>query len=90
MKRTTLSALFITASILAAPVFAAGNNCESNLATVNNGIATFSAPTENAKDNLVALRDKAVAAQKAGDEKACVGYTGQAMDILSKNAKTKN
>lgn len=90
MKRSTLYALFITASALASPAFAAGDNCDKNLQVVKDGIATFSAPTESEKNDLLDLQAKAQSAKDAGNEKDCVALTGQAIKILQDNSKSKS
>jgi hypothetical protein len=86
MKRTTLTGLFITASLLAAPVFAADDLCAVNLQKIKDEqtVATPSKPA--VADTNEATLKKAMAAHAKGDEKTCITETTK---ILSDIEKTK-
>ena len=63
MKRSALAGLFITAAMLASPVFAAGDKdlCEINLNKINDGKATLATDSTGKSGEI----DTAVASAKA-------------------------
>jgi len=83
MKRTIISGLFITAALLASPVFAADDLCGANLAALKNAEAsTVTNLSADAKKQLMATHDQAMAAHKAGDDKKCIEITSSAISEL--------
>ena len=76
MKHSAIAGLFITAAMLASPVFAADKDlCQSNLQQLEDALATLPATSENATDNVKAALKRAQDAQKAGDDKKCIDIT---------------
>ena len=76
MKHTAIAGMFITAALLASPVFAADKDlCESNIKLIQQALDSDPAVSESAVDNVKASLDKAKAAQAAGDAKECIGIT---------------
>ncbi|MNF70220.1 hypothetical protein D3C76_751840 [compost metagenome] len=84
MKRIALSGLLITAALLASPVFAADDECDSNLQAVKDDITAAGEIGEPIKSQLEALVVQAEKAHKAGNEKACTDATEKAADLLEK------
>jgi hypothetical protein len=77
MKHSAIAGLFITAALLASPVFAADKDlCEQNIKAIQQALDSDPSISENAEDNVQAKLDEAKAAQKAGKDKDCVGITG--------------
>jgi hypothetical protein len=87
MKRTTLTGLFITASLLAAPVFAADDLCAVNLQKIKDE-QTISTPAKPAvSDTNTATLEKAQAAHAKGDEKTCITETTKILSDIEKSKK---
>lgn len=83
MKRTALTGLFFSAALLASPVFAADDLCDSNLQTLKD--AQVSTNTNLSAENKTALsttHDEAAAAKAAGDEKKCIELTAKSISDL--------
>jgi hypothetical protein len=87
MKRTTaLTGLFLTAALLASPVFAANTICDDNLQKIKDDI------TEGATDmgedtmmNLNQTQKEAMAAKAAGNDKKCIELTEKALADVEKS-----
>jgi len=85
MKRTALTGLFLTAALLASPVFAADDLCGSNLQEIKDTLT--SAGTNQSPDtkmNLEETQKAAMAAQAAGDDKKCIALTTKALQESDK------
>lgn len=84
MKRSALAGLFITAAMLASPVFAAGDKdlCEINLNKINNGKALLATDSSGKSGEIDTAVAQAKAAHAAGDEKKCIEITTKAMQDL--------
>ena len=84
MKRSTLAGLFITAAMLASPVFAAGEPdlCKINLDKINNGKALLATDTSGKSGEIDTAVAQAQAAHAAGDEKKCIEITAKALQQL--------
>jgi hypothetical protein len=91
MKHSAIAGLFITAALLASPVFAADKDlCKQNISQIQQVLDSDPATSENAKDNIQAGLDKAKAAQAAGDDKGCVGITSGLLEkIQTRNPTNK-
>jgi hypothetical protein len=90
MKRTMISGLFITAALLASPVFAADDLCGANLAALNNAEASTVA-NQSAQDKrmLEKTMKEAMDAKKAGDDKKCIEITSKVIsDLKTKGSST--
>ncbi|KQN51179.1 tmRNA [Pseudomonas sp. Leaf48] len=86
MNRSVLLGLFITASMMASPSFAAEDLCEVNLKTIENGKAQV--PPEMT-DQVKASVEKAKAEQAKGTQEgidACISETTQTIADVT-NAK---
>ncbi|CAI8832904.1 MULTISPECIES: hypothetical protein [unclassified Pseudomonas] len=76
MKHSAIAGLFITAALLASPVFAADEDlCDGNIQKLQDAIATAPATSENAMDNAKAALKKAQEAKAAGNTKDCIDIT---------------
>ncbi len=83
MKRTALTGLFFSAALLASPVFAADDLCDTNLQVLKD--AQVSTNSNLSMDNKTALKtthDEAAAAKAAGDEKKCIELTSKSISEL--------
>ncbi|NWC95522.1 MULTISPECIES: hypothetical protein [unclassified Pseudomonas] len=93
MKRSALAGLFITAAMLASPVFAADKTdslCQSNLDRINNGKALLATDTSGKAGEIDTAVSQAKAAHAAGDDKKCIEITSKAIDDLQKIDKGGN
>ncbi|KQB55099.1 tmRNA [Pseudomonas endophytica] len=87
MKRTALAGLFVCATMLASPVFAADDLCQINLVKIADAQATLLATSENTKDDIDAMVEKAKAEQAAGKKEDCISTTTQALQKLQNLTK---
>lgn len=91
MKRTAFAGLFISAALLASPVFAADTNlCDTNLQRIDNDIATANQMSESLKTDITATVGQAKAEQAKGTEKGvenCISLTNQVLQKLQNNTK---
>ncbi|MBO0495981.1 hypothetical protein [Pseudomonas sp. Marseille-Q1929] len=89
MKRSALAGLFITAAMLASPVFAAGDKdlCEINLNKINDGKATLATDSTGKSGEIDTAVASAKAAHAAGDEKKCIEITSKALQDLQNSEK---
>jgi hypothetical protein len=79
MKRTALAGLFISAAMLAAPLFAADNNlCTSKLQELKSKVNSLPANSNSTTMEIKRLMSSAEASQAAGDDKKCVTEATQA------------
>ncbi|MBM3108641.1 hypothetical protein H8F21_11570 [Pseudomonas sp. P66] len=90
MKRTAISGLFLTAALLASPVFAAEDLCALNLQKIDDATATTGAMAESSGDEIKDQVKEAKAAQAAGNTKDCIAITTKALDTLEKADKSSN
>ena len=89
MKRSALAGLFITAAMLASPVFAADDLCDVNLQKVKDGITSAGTIGEPAQGELMAAQRAAQMAKDNGDDKTCIAQSQRAIQILSDVQKGK-
>ncbi len=91
MKHSAIAGLFITAAMLASPVFAADKDlCESNIQALKDALATAPATSENAVGNVKASLKRAQDDQKAGDHKKCISETTKTLQkIQNRNPANK-
>ena len=87
MKRTALAGLFISAAMLASPVFAAqtpasDDLCAINLQKIENAMATSGQTSENTHDDIKAGYEKAQAEKATGDNKGCISTTSQILQKI--------
>jgi hypothetical protein len=93
MKRSTLAGLFITAAMLASPVFAAEKTdqlCQINLDKINNGKALLATDTSGKSGEIDTAVSQAKAAHAAGDDKKCIEITSKALQDLQNSDKGGN
>ncbi|TWC11940.1 MULTISPECIES: hypothetical protein [unclassified Pseudomonas] len=85
MKHTAFAGLFISAALLASPVFAADNDlCTAKLQELQDKVTTLPATSENTTMEIKRLQGEAEAAKAAGDEKKCVTEATQALSRVDK------
>lgn len=83
MKRTAFAGLFITAALLASPVFAADDLCGANLQTLKDARTSSSTNlSTDTKAELAKTETQAIAAQEKGDTKECIELTTKAITAL--------
>ncbi|MGP4955492.1 hypothetical protein [Pseudomonas helleri] len=87
MKRTALAGLFVSAAMLASPVFAADDLCQINLIKIADAQATLLATSENTKGDIDAMVEKAKGEQAAGKTDDCIATTTQALQKLQNLTK---
>jgi hypothetical protein len=87
MKRTTLTGLFITAALLASPVFAAEDLCAGNITKIENEKATAGVASPDKGADYQASIDKAKAEQAKGDKKGCITTTTKTLSDIAKSKK---
>ena len=75
MKHSALAGMFITAALLASPVFAADDLCATNIQKLQDAVDAKMSVGENSLDNVKAALDKAKAAQAAGNDKDCIAIS---------------
>ncbi|MCJ2373698.1 hypothetical protein [Pseudomonas sp. RGM 3321] len=83
MMRTALTGLFLSAALLASPVFAADGLCGTNIQIIKD--AQLSSGTNRSQEenkSLQTTQKNAEAAQAAGDEKQCVEITANVVNAL--------
>jgi hypothetical protein len=93
MKRSALAGLFITAAMLASPVFAAEKTdqlCQINLDKINNGKALLATDTSGKSGEIDTAVSQAKAAHAAGDDKKCIEITSKALQDLQNGDKGGN
>jgi hypothetical protein len=93
MKRSALAGLFITAAMLASPVFAAEKTdqlCQINLDKINNGKALLATDTSGKSGEIDTAVSQAKAAHAAGDDKKCIEITSKALQDLQNSDKGGN
>lgn len=86
MNRTTLSALFLTATFIAAPAFSA-DLCSANLQKIKDDVTSMKATSDASAKDIQKLQASATAAQAKGDDKTCIGDSTQALKIIDDNKK---
>ena len=92
MKHTALAGLFISAAMLASPVFAGNQEdlCQTNLTQVNNTKVSTEQMSEELKSEIDATVGQAKAEQAKGTDegtKKCIALTTQAIQKLQMNVK---
>jgi hypothetical protein len=92
MKRSALAGLFITATMLASPVFAAAQEdlCQINLQKIKDAKVSTEAMSEQLSADVDASVQQATAEKAKGTEegtKNCISITTQAMQKLQNNTK---
>ncbi|MEB0107365.1 hypothetical protein [Pseudomonas sp. MH9.3] len=90
MKRSALAGLFVTAAMLASPVFAAGNDkdlCQINLDKINNGKALLATDTSGKSGEIDTAVSQAKAAHAAGDDKKCIEISSKALQDMQNSDK---
>ncbi|MBN0977102.1 hypothetical protein JTY93_03535 [Pseudomonas hygromyciniae] len=93
MKRSVLAGVFVTAAMLASPVFAASNEadlCQINLDKIDNGKALLATDTSGKRGEIDTAVSQAKASKAAGDEKKCIEITSKALQDLQNLDKGGN
>ncbi|KAB0536372.1 hypothetical protein F7R03_31915 [Pseudomonas palleroniana] len=93
MKRTALAGLFISAAMLASPVFAdsQADLCQINLQKIKDAKVSSEQMSESMKSDIDATVQQATAAKAKGTEqgtKECISLTTQALQKLQNNTKS--
>ena len=90
MKRSALAGLFVTAAMLASPVFAADSEkdlCQINIDKINNAKATLATDSTGKSGEIDTAVASAKAAHAAGDDKKCIEITSKALQDLQNSEK---
>ncbi|OUM08764.1 hypothetical protein BW686_01990 [Pseudomonas syringae] len=83
MKRTALTGLFLSAALLASPVFAADDLCAANIKTIENAQASSGTNLSPENKTMLEKTEKsAKEAQAANDEEKCVQITTKVITSL--------
>ncbi|NMZ07834.1 hypothetical protein HBO37_21005 [Pseudomonas proteolytica] len=93
MKRSVLAGVFVTAAMLASPVFATDNEvnlCQINLDKINNSKALLATDTSGKSGEIDTAVSQAKAAHAAEDEKKCIEITSKALQDLQNLEKGGN
>ncbi|MHC8322383.1 hypothetical protein ACYZT4_17070 [Pseudomonas sp. GB2N2] len=84
MKRTAIAGLFMSAAMLASPVFAADNNlCTSKLQELKAKVASLASSSDNTAMEIKRLLASAEASKAAGDDKKCATEATQALSLAN-------
>ena len=84
MKRTALTGLFLSAALLASPVFAADDLCGANLQKLKDAQTSSSTNlSPEVKEMITKTEQDAKAAQASGDTAKCISLTTQAVTKLN-------
>jgi hypothetical protein len=90
MKHSAMAGLFITAALLASPVFAADKDlCAANIQQISDFVDSAPSLPENSLDNVKAALEKSKAAQAAGNDKDCIEISGQMLEKIQQRSPTK-
>ncbi|MCU1762410.1 hypothetical protein NTD84_22160 [Pseudomonas sp. 14P_8.1_Bac3] len=82
MKRTALAGLFMSAVMLASPVFAADNTlCTSKLQELKAKVASLPAGSDYTTMEIKRLLASAEASHASGDDKKCATEATQALSL---------
>ena len=90
MKRTALAGLFISAVMLASPVFAAEHLCQINLQKINDAVASSGEISSDLQDNIDSTVAQAKEEQSKGTKEgtqACISLTTQVLKDIANNNK---
>ncbi|GKQ47022.1 hypothetical protein [Pseudomonas syringae] len=83
MMRTALTGLFLSAALLASPVFAADDLCGANIKTIENTqVSSGTNLSPETKTMLETTEKNAKAAQAQNDEKKCIEITTKVITSL--------
>lgn len=82
MNRATLTGLFITATLLTAPVFAADDLCAINLEKIHN-MKPAASQNLDQTGKIDAAVKAAKASQAKGNNEDCIARTGKILNDLS-------
>ena len=90
MKHSAIAGLFIAGALLTSPVFAAEDLCSKNIQTIKGFETSQPAIGESTDDSVKAAREKAEAAQKAGNDEECIAITSNVITkIQTRNPENK-
>ncbi|MBC3364483.1 hypothetical protein [Pseudomonas sp. SWRI154] len=91
MKRSVLLGLFVTASMLASPSFAAGDSdslCDTNIKTIENAKTQYQGSDSQSKIEASLQQAKAHQASKTEEgTKKCISETTQTIQEMQKTNK---
>ena len=91
MKHSAIAGLFITAALLASPVFAADKDlCEANIQQISDFVDSAPSIPETSLANVKAALEKAQASQAAGNDKDCVEVTSGMITKMQIRNPTRN
>ena len=90
MKRSALAGLFISAVMLASPVFAAEDLCQINLQKINDAVVSSGEISSDLQDNIDSRVADAKAEQAKGTKEGldnCISLTTQTLQDIADNNK---
>lgn len=89
MKSSALAGLFISAAVLASPVFADGDAdlCKMNMNKINSEKAVLATDTSGVNGQVEDALAQAKAAHDRGDDKQCVAHTTRALQLVQNRSK---
>ncbi|AMO78821.1 MULTISPECIES: hypothetical protein [Pseudomonas] len=82
--KTTI--LFISAALLASPVFAA-DRCSDNLQRIDESMQSTNR-SDSVQEQAMRLQEKAAQAQEQGNTQACVAMTEKALKLLKASSSS--
>ena len=90
MKRTALAGLFISAVMLASPVFAATDLCQINLQKIKDAVVSSGEMSSDLQDSVESRVAEAKAEQAKGTKEGtdnCISLTTQTLQDIANNNK---
>ncbi|MEJ5060686.1 MULTISPECIES: hypothetical protein [unclassified Pseudomonas] len=91
MKHSAMAGLFISAALLASPVFAADKDlCTANIQQISDFVDSAPSLPEGTMDTVKAALTKAKASQAAGNDKDCVEVTSGIITKMQIRNPTRN
>ncbi|KMM77868.1 hypothetical protein [Pseudomonas deceptionensis] len=90
MKRTALAGLFISAVMLASPVFAATDLCQINLQKIKDAVVSSGEMSSDLQDSVESRVAEAKAEQAKGTKEGidnCISLTTQTLQDIADNNK---
>ncbi|BFT61174.1 hypothetical protein [Pseudomonas moorei] len=91
MKHSAIAGLFITAALLASPVFAADKDlCVANIQQISDFVDSAPSIPEGSLNNVKDALEKAKAAQAAGNDKDCVEISSGMITKMQIRNPTRN
>ena len=90
MKHSAIAGLFISAALLASPVFAADKDlCDAQVQKLEDAITTAPAVAEGKVENAETALADAKKAQASGKDTECIAISGQMLERIQVASPTK-